>query len=126
VADASVNGTYAFSVTPEQARTAGVTDQGVLDENTGDFEWTFSDGSWSLEQVYATGAKAGTGGHTEGDYSLSAGHIKVFWTHDPGGWTEADVTRNGDGSLSFRNVHDGGDAQAQALSTVTFTMWRRT
>jgi hypothetical protein len=126
LADTSLNGTYAFTITPEQTRRAGVTDQGVIDENTGDIVWTFEDDAWKLDQVYATGPKAGTKGYTSGGYTLSDGHLKVFWTHDPGGWTEADVNVQADGSVSFRNIHDGGDQQAQALSMAWFTTWKRT
>jgi hypothetical protein len=123
-AGSEVNGTYAFTVTPEQARTAGVTDDSVLQENTGDFVWVFKDGTWSLDQVYATGPKAGSTDHISGTYTLAQGHLKVFWSHDPGAWTEVDVVRKADGSLSFSKVHDGGDQQAQALSEAWFTTWK--
>jgi len=46
-ADTSLNGKFGFTVTPDQARQAGVTDQSMIDENTGDFVITFTDGSWA-------------------------------------------------------------------------------
>jgi hypothetical protein len=124
-ADASINGTFTFTLTPEQARKAGVTDQGVIDENTGDFVMTLSDGNWTMDQVYATGPKAGTTYHGTGGYTLSAGHLQVFWSHEAGQWTKVDVTVRADGSLSFTHIQDGGGAQTQALSESWFTSWPR-
>ncbi len=124
-AAASFDGTYAFTLTATQARAAGVTDQGVIDENTGDFVWTFADGTWRLGQVYSSGPKAGTRSQTSGGYTLTGDHLKIYWSQDPGAWTQADVKLAADGSVTFRKVLDGGDAQAQALSEATFTTWPR-
>ena len=124
-ADASLNGSFGFTVSPDQARKAGVTDQQVIDENTGTFVLSFADGTWTIDQVYATGSKAGTKYHATGGYTISGKHLQIFWGHEPGNWTKVDVTVRPDGSLSFAQIHDGNGPQAQAQSESWFTTWKR-
>jgi TRAP-type C4-dicarboxylate transport system substrate-binding protein len=121
-----VNGTYAFTMTADQARAAGVTDEFMIDENAGDYVITFKDGDYQLTQDYSTGPKAGTTTHGAGGYTLKGSRLTWFWSHEPGEWTELDVAVEADGSLDFSNVHDGGDAQTQALSEAFYTHWERT
>ncbi len=122
-----LNGVYTFTLTADAEREGGVSDQGDIDENAGDFTATFADGTWNLAQVYSTGPHVGQTWHGTGGYTYSAGHLRWFWGHESGQWTDADVTISDDGSLTFSNVDDGGpSAEAQALSDVTFTTWTRT
>jgi hypothetical protein len=121
-----VNGTYAFTVTAQAARKAGMTDQGLIDENVGKMVMTLKDGVWAEEQEYTSGPKTGTLYHGSGGYTLTGHHARFIWSHEPGNWTEVDITVLGDGSLEFTNVDDGGDDQFQALSEAFFVHWPRT
>jgi TRAP-type C4-dicarboxylate transport system substrate-binding protein len=121
-----LNGSYTYTVTEDQARAAGVTDQGIIDENAGDFVMTLADGDWELEQVYSTGPKKGTTYHGSGGYTITDNHVKFFWSHEPGAWTTVDVSVLADGSLEFTNITDGSGDQFQALSEATFVHWKRT
>ncbi len=118
-----VNGTFTVTMTADEAAAAGVTDQGVIDENAGDYVLTLADGTWTEEQKYTSGPKTGTTFHGTGGYTLTGTRLKWFWGHEPGAWTEADVAVQEDGSIVFSSIHDGGDAQAQALSEAFFTTW---
>ena len=121
-----VNGEFAFTLTAAQARAAGVNDQGVIDENVGEFVVTLHDGDWKITQVYTSGPKTGTTFHGTGGYTLSGHRLTWFWSHEPGEWTKVDVAVHKDRFLAFTAVHDGADAQAQALSEAWFTRWPRT
>jgi TRAP-type C4-dicarboxylate transport system substrate-binding protein len=119
-----VDGTFTTSMTAEEARAAGVTDQARIDENAGDYVLTLEDGSWAAEQLYTTGPKKGQVWHGTGGYTVEGHHLTWYWSHEPGGYTEVDVDLAADGSLVFSNVVDGGDAEAQALSDAFFTTWK--
>jgi hypothetical protein len=120
---AEVDGTYTYTVSADQERAAGVTDQGLIDENAGKFTLTLAHGTWSEEQSYTSGPKRGTTFHVTGGYTLDGNRLKWFWGHEPGAWTEVVVAVEPDGSLRFSDVHDGGDQQNQALSDSFFTTW---
>ena len=121
-----VNGTFAFTLTAAQARAAGVSDQGKIDENAGKFVVTLHDGDWQITQLYTSGPKTGTTFHVTGHYTLSGHRLTWFWSHEPGDWTKVDVAVHKDRSLAFTAIKDGGDAQAQALTEAWFTRWPRT
>jgi TRAP-type C4-dicarboxylate transport system substrate-binding protein len=121
-----VNGRFAFTMTSAQAIAAGVRDQDKIDENAGKYVVALHDGDWQITQVYTSGPKTGTTFHGTGGYTLSGHRLTWFWSHEPGEWTKVDVAVHKDGSLAFTAIHDGGDAQAQALSNAWFTHWPRT
>lgn len=98
----------------------------MIDENVGEFVVTLHDGDWKITQVYTSGPKTGTTFHGTGGYTLSGHRLTWFWSHEPGEWTKADVAVHKDRFLAFTAVHDGADAQAQALSEAWFTRWPRT
>ena len=54
-----LNGEYTFTITPEAEKAGGVTNQDLIDENAGDFTVTFTNGTWTLDQRYTIGPKAG-------------------------------------------------------------------
>lgn len=125
-ASSLVNGSFAFTVTAAQARAAGVSDQDKIDENVGTFVVTLHDGGWQIEQVYTSGPKTGTTFHGTGAYTLAGHRLTWLWSHEPGDWTKVDVAVRKDRSLAFTAIHDGGNAQTQALSEAWFTHWPRT
>jgi TRAP-type C4-dicarboxylate transport system substrate-binding protein len=123
---AALDGTYAFTVTPEAARAAGVTDQDVIDENTGDISVTFADGTWTYHQDYVVGPKAGTSMDGTGDYSFTGGRLTWYWSHEPGQWTSAHVDVAPDGSLTFSEYEEGTpSAENLAMDEVWFAAWER-
>jgi hypothetical protein len=119
-----VNGRYATALSADQLKAAGVTNADTINENAGDYVVTFADGTWQFEQTYAVGSKAGTTVQGTGGYTLTGNRLKWFWGHEPGAWTESDVTVAYDGSLDFVNVDDGGDAETQLVSELFFAHWR--
>ena len=121
-----LDGTYTFTVTEEAIRAAGGTDQHEIDENTGQMTVRLHNGTWSMKQVYSQGPKAGTVWHGTSRYRFDGRHFKVFYSHDPGDWTTADVViRAADGALIFSNIHDGDGHEEQALSEAWYTTWPR-
>jgi TRAP-type C4-dicarboxylate transport system substrate-binding protein len=120
-----LNGTYTFTATAEAVRAAGGTDQGLIDENTGDFTVTFVDGTWLMDQVYSQGPNAGTTWHGTGGYTFDGKDFQIFYSHEPGSWTKARVKIRKDGSLVFTKVDDGGGPEQQALSDAWYTTWPR-
>jgi TRAP-type C4-dicarboxylate transport system substrate-binding protein len=120
-----LNGTYTFTATAEAVRAAGGTDQGLIDENTGDFTMTFDDGTYAMDQVYSQGPNAGTTWHGTGGYTFDGKNFQIFYSHEPGAWTKAKVKIRKDGSLVFSKVDDGGGPEEQALSDAWYTIWPR-
>ena len=120
-----LNGVYTFTVTEEAIRAAGGTDQGRIDENTGDFTVTLRDGTVLAEQIYSQGPKAGTTWHGTWSYTFDGKQFQIFYGHEPGAWTKARVKVRKDGSLVFSKVDDGGGPEEQALSEAWYTTWPR-
>jgi TRAP-type C4-dicarboxylate transport system substrate-binding protein len=118
-----INGSFRFSMTAAQMTAGGITGQDDIDENAGDYVMTLRDGTWEMEQHYTAGPKTGTTFHGTGGYKLTGHRVKWFWGHEPGEWTESDAAIQDDGSITFSNIHDGGDAQAQAMSELFFSHW---
>jgi hypothetical protein len=123
---ANLDGVYAFTATEKAIRAAGGTDQKEIDENTGQMTVRLNNGTWRMTQVYSQGAKAGTVWRGTGRYLFDGRHFKIFYSHDPGDWTTADVAiRAADGALIFSNIHDGDGPEEQALSDAWYTTWSR-
>lgn len=120
---AAVDGTYVVTVTADQERKAGASDQGLIDENAGRFTLTLADGRWTQTQVYTSGPKTGSTFHGSGGYTVAGNRLQWFWGHEPGAWTKVVVDVHQDGSLHFSHVDDGGDQQSQSLSDAFFTAW---
>jgi len=121
-----LDGSYTFTVTEEEVRAAGGTDQELIDENTGKFTVTFDDGIFVLKQIYSQGPHAGTTWQGTGGLTFDGTRLQLFYSQDSDDWTTADVTIRDDGALVFSQVDGGGDdAQAQALSDAWFTTWPR-
>ena len=83
-AEAALNGSYAFSVSPEDCRAAGMKDEGKIEENAGDWRVILHDGTWEAYQQYVIGPKAGTEWTGTGDYSFEGGRLTIYWSHEPG------------------------------------------
>lgn len=125
-AAANLDGVYTFTVTEQAIRAAGGTNQHEIDENTGQMTVRFDDGTWRMKQVYSQGPKAGTVWRGTGRYLFDGRHFKIFYSHDPGDWTTADVAiRAADGALIFSNIYDGDRGEDQALSEAWYTTWPR-
>jgi hypothetical protein len=123
---AALDGVYTFTVTEKAIRAAGGTDQHEIDENTGQMTVRLDNGTWSMKQVYSQGPKAGTVWQGTGAYRFDGRHFKMFYSHDIGDWTTADVAiRAADGALIFRNIHDGDGPEEQAISEAWYTTWPR-
>ena len=121
-----LDGTYTFAVTEKAIRAAGGTDQHEIDENTGQMTVRLDNGTWFMKQVYSQGPKAGTAWRGTGSYLFDGRHFKIFYSHDPGDWTTADVAiRAADEALVFSNIHDGDGPEEQALSEAWYTTWPR-
>jgi TRAP-type C4-dicarboxylate transport system substrate-binding protein len=122
---AVLNGSYVFTVSPDAARRAGVTDQEVIDNATGDFTVTMKDGQWTLEQVYATGPMKDQTDHGLGDYTIDGNRLEWFWGHEPGAWVKATFQVLPDGSVGFSDVTDGEGPQWELMAQVHFHHWER-
>ena len=75
--------------------------------------------------MYSTGPDAGTTWIGVGDYSLEGGRLTWYWSHEPGAWTEADVTVRDDGTLTFSQHADGEGPVFVRMSRVHFNQWER-
>ena len=122
--ESELNGRYSFTVTEEAIRAAGGTDQGEIDENTGDFTVELHDGTIVATQVYSQGPKAGTTWHGTWAYTFDGKVLKIFYSQDPGDWTTMRVKIRKDGALVFSKILDGDGPEEQALSEAWYTTWR--
>ena len=77
-----LDGRYTFTVTEEQVRAAGGTDQELIDENTGKFTMTFDDGIFILKQIYAQGPNAGTTWQGTGGFTFDGTRLQLFYSQD--------------------------------------------
>ena len=72
---AQLNGKFTFVVSPAAARKAGVETEDIIESATGRFTVTMTDGTWMLEQVYATGPNKGQKDEGLGDYTIEGNRL---------------------------------------------------
>lgn len=108
----SLNGVFTVSITPEEYRANGLTDETLIAENSGTWTLTLEDGDWNYAQE-GDGVQRTTG---SGTYEVA--DDRVTWNWD-GASIEFDYEVLPDGSLVFTDIVDD-DPAYQALDEVFF------
>ena len=108
----TLNGVFTVTITPEEYRANGLTDEGLIVENSGAWTFTLEDGNWSYVQV-GEGVRRPSG---SGTYAIIDGRVEWKWD---GATISFDYDRLADGSLVFTNIVDD-DPALQALDEVFF------
>jgi hypothetical protein len=109
---ASLNGVFTVTLSPQEYRENGVTDEQLITENSGTWTLTLEDGDWSYTQE-GEGVQRPA---DSGTYEIADG--RVTWNWD-GATVEFDYEQLPDGSLVFTEIDDH-DPAYQDLSEVFF------
>jgi len=116
VGSTAIDGAYTVTVARQDFVDRGFTIEGDIAQNLGDFTWTFTAGRYAYEQRMPNGRYfEGTG-----DYTLNGDKFTLYWSHEPGEFSAATVTKQPDGSLLFTEVTDGLGEDFQPVSEALF------
>ena len=119
----AIDGVYEFDVSEDAVRAAGATNETLIRENSGHFQFTLDHLHWSLHM---------TADHfiqfpdTNGSFSYEDGVLNISWNADPSDWSGGLVSVEPDGSLKFVDIRDGySDPDHHALDLIEFIHWKR-